>query len=395
MTTRFIDPSPDPLPANGGAPARRAVVHWAWRLFRREWHQQLLILALVVIAVAAAFIGAAVATNTPAPSNAGFGTAEDAATFSGPTSNVSTQIASLQRRFGRVDVIENTTLTIRGSINTYDLRAQNPHGAFGLPMLALVAGLYPETRNEVAVTRGVASDFGLDIGASWREAGRTRQVVGIVENPQDFLDEFALVVPGQVTAPTEVTVLFDAPGVDPSAIGPNVTTPASLATSSSLNPETISLAVLTIGMILIALVAVGGFTVLAQRRLRSLGMLSSIGAADEHVSLVVRANSNGAPSTSSGYLHSRGPSSAWASCLRSSPRTSPHRDRPARSRRCRSSPPSRAARLLRSKSTARSFRGSRSSSWRSWFSAFRAAQVQAAARRRWSWWWESSRSSPA
>jgi putative ABC transport system permease protein len=290
MTTRFIDPSPDPLPANGGAPARRAVVHWAWRLFRREWHQQLLILALVVIAVAAAFIGAAVATNTPAPSNAGFGTAEDAATFSGPTSNVSTQIASLQRRFGRVDVIENTTLTIRGSINTYDLRAQNPHGAFGLPMLALVAGLYPETRNEVAVTRGVASDFGLDIGASWREAGRTRQVVGIVENPQDFLDEFALVVPGQVTAPTEVTVLFDAPGVDPSAIGPNVTTPASLATSSSLNPETISLAVLTIGMILIALVAVGGFTVLAQRRLRSLGMLSSIGAADEHVSLVVRAN---------------------------------------------------------------------------------------------------------
>jgi hypothetical protein len=24
---------------NGGAPARRAMAHWAWRLFRREWSQ--------------------------------------------------------------------------------------------------------------------------------------------------------------------------------------------------------------------------------------------------------------------------------------------------------------------------------------------------------------------
>ena len=67
-------------------------------------------------------------------------------------------------------------------------------------------------------------------------------------------------------------------------------TPALVAQASALNPETISLAVLTIAMLLIALVAVGGFTVLAQRRRRSLGMLESIGAADTHVALVVRAN---------------------------------------------------------------------------------------------------------
>jgi len=28
-------------PSEGGIPARRAVTHWAWRLFRREWRQQL------------------------------------------------------------------------------------------------------------------------------------------------------------------------------------------------------------------------------------------------------------------------------------------------------------------------------------------------------------------
>jgi putative ABC transport system permease protein len=43
-------------------------------------------------------------------------------------------------------------------------------------------------------------------------------------------------------------------------------------------------------MLLIALVAVGGFTVLAQRRQRSLGMLASIGATKRDLSLVVRAN---------------------------------------------------------------------------------------------------------
>ncbi len=65
------------------------------------------------------------------------------------------------------------------------------------------------------------------------------------------------------------------------SIGPNVATPASVAQNNPLNPETISLAVLAVGMLLIALVAVGGFTVLAQRRLRSLGMLATIGATDK------------------------------------------------------------------------------------------------------------------
>ena len=50
------------------------------------------------------------------------------------------------------------------------------------------------------------------------------------------------------------------------------------------------LALATVAMLLIALVAVGGFTVLAQRRLRSLGMLAALGATDRNIRLVVRAN---------------------------------------------------------------------------------------------------------
>ena len=44
------------------------------------------------------------------------------------------------------------------------------------------------------------------------------------------------------------------------------------------------------GMLLIGLVSVGGFTVLAQRRLRSFGVLASLGATEKNISLVVKAN---------------------------------------------------------------------------------------------------------
>jgi len=275
---------------NGGVPARRAVIRWAWRLFRREWRQQLLVLGLIVVAVAATFLGAAVATNTPPPAGAGFGTAGDLATFPGSDPHLAGDIAALRRRFGQVDVIENQILAIPGSVSTYQLRAQDPHGRFGQPMLSLVTGRYPAGPGEVAVTDGVASAFSLKIGDVWHQGGTARRVVGIALNPQSLLDEFALVVPGQVRAPGQVTVLFDAPRLTRGSLGPNVVTRQTASANNPLNPETIVLGLATVGMLLIALVGVGGFTVLAQRRLRSLGMLGAQGAADQHIRLVVRAN---------------------------------------------------------------------------------------------------------
>jgi putative ABC transport system permease protein len=291
MSTALRDqPAAPARGGNGGVAARQAVMRWAWRMFRREWRQQLLVLSLIVVAVAATFIGAAVATNTPPPANAGFGTASDLASFQAPDSRLASQIAALRHRYGRVDVIEDQAVAIPGSIQGYDLRAQDPHGRFGQPLLSLVSGHYPVGPGQVAVTPGLASTFNLKVGDVWHQGGTARRVTGIVQNPQSLASEFALVAPGQVKAPTQVTVLFDAPGVRPSSIGPNVQTPHSVAASNSLNPTTIVLALATIGMLLIALVGVGGFTVLAQRRLRSLGMLGAQGASDQHIRLVVRAN---------------------------------------------------------------------------------------------------------
>jgi putative ABC transport system permease protein len=283
-------PAPAGAAGNGGVPARRAVIRWAWRLLRREWRQQLLVLGLVTVAVAATIVGAAVATTTPPAPSAGFGTAQDQANFQAPDPHLASQIAALQHRFGRIDVIENQTIAIPGSIDTFDLRGQNPHGPYGQPMLSLVSGHYPAGPGQVAVTSGVAAAFHLRVGDLWRTGGTARRVTGVVQNPQSLLDEFALVVPGQVIAPSLVTVLFDAHGVPPHRIGLNVSTPHSASSGNVLNPETIVLALATVGMLLIALVGIGGFTVLAQRRLRSLGLLAAQGATDRNIRLVIRAN---------------------------------------------------------------------------------------------------------
>jgi putative ABC transport system permease protein len=299
ITTLEDHPGTTRSSSNGGAPARRAVVRWAWRLFRREWRQQLLILALVIVATAATILGSAVATNSPQPKNFGFGNAQNRASFQASATKgarglsqaqVARDVASLQRHSPRSEVIDNETLTIPGSIDTYELRAESPHGALLRPMLSLVSGHYPTGSHQVALTASLASAFNLHIGDSWQVAGVTRLVVGIVDNPQSLLDEFALVPPGQVKAASEVTVLFNGRSPSPKSSISQYIENVNSQPSNGFNPETISIAGLVLGMMLIALVSIGGFTVLAQRRLRSIGMLQSLGATDQHVGLVVRAN---------------------------------------------------------------------------------------------------------
>jgi hypothetical protein len=196
--------------ANGGVAARRAVIRWAWRLFRREWRQQLLVLGLLTVAVAATIWSAGVATNTPPPATATFGTATAAISLPGNDPHLAAEIAQIARNYGPVDVIENHALST-GSTQSVELRAQDPAGRFGRPLLALVSGQYPAGPGQVALTSQVASLYDVKAGGTWPADGRSWLVTGIVENPTDLNDEFALVAPGQVTAPTQVTILLSAP----------------------------------------------------------------------------------------------------------------------------------------------------------------------------------------
>ena len=293
--------------ADGGVPARRAVIHWAWRLFRREWRQQLLVLALLTLAVAATIWGAGVATNTP-PSNpnaATFGTAAALVTLPGADPTLNNDINTVTSKYGPADVIENQSLST-GLTEAVQLRAQDPNGPYGQEMLSLVSGHYPTKTNQVALTSQVASVFNTGTGGAWHADGRTWRVTGIVANPANLLDEFALVAPGQVTDPTQVSILLGPAAVPQNQdLGPGphnqpqqtltglpraATVSYPTATSNGIPPATIVLVVAVLGLVFIGLVSVAGFTVMAQRRLRALGMLAALGATERNVRLVMVAN---------------------------------------------------------------------------------------------------------
>ena len=175
------------------------------------------------------------------------------------------------------------------------LRAENPHGHYNAPLLSLVSGTYPAGPGQVALTSQVAALYGTHVGGTWQAAGTTWRVTGIVQNPSNLADEFALVAPGQVAHPSQVVMLLGSAAAQQAISGGNGTLPGVPAatvsfptgSASGFSPATVVLVVEVLGLVFIGLVSVAGFSVMAQRRLRALGMLSAIGATERNLRLVM------------------------------------------------------------------------------------------------------------
>ena len=294
MTATLEDRAPSRAPEHGGAPARRAVVRWAWRLFRREWRRQALILVLLIVAIAATIVGLGTTTNVAQlKANPTFGTANTIVALPGSDPDISADVSALQQKFGVVELIAHQSSPIAGSVASLDVRAEDPNGPYGHVMLRLDSGHYPSGPDEVAFTSQAAKTFGVQVGGQWNFNGRSLHVVGLVENPLNLLDQFALLAPGQANAPQSVSVLLNAGAHAfdsfrlPSHVG------LSVSSRSAANQALVAAVVLvisTLGLVFIGLMAVAGFAVMAHRRQRALGMLGSLGATDRHLRLVVIAN---------------------------------------------------------------------------------------------------------
>jgi putative ABC transport system permease protein len=301
MSTTTVRPAPvaSRPPRHGGRPARRAIRRWAWRLLRREWRQQVLILALLTIAVGVTTVGLGLVENVQGSDRAVFGDANSRIDIADPGADgVAADLAAARQRFGTVEAIAHASVPVPGSISPVDLRAQDPNGRFGAPMLRLVSGQYPAGADQAAVTSAVATTFSLTIGSTWTVDGQARHIVGIVENPKDLQDGFGLVAPGQISSPSVLTLLFDASSSavlgfhPPTGFGSVQAVMTTDATSAQQRRDQ-ALAVLllaTIGLTFIGLLSVAGFTVLAQRRSRAIGMIGAIGATDRQVRRVMLYN---------------------------------------------------------------------------------------------------------
>ncbi|BEL04126.1 hypothetical protein Q0Z83_023170 [Actinoplanes sichuanensis] len=278
---------------NGGLPARRAVVRWALRLFRREWRQQIAVLTLLTVAVTAAVVAVSAGYHATPPATAAFGTARQSLTlYADGDRPLDARIAQARDWFGTVEVIGHTDLPGPGSAGTVRLRRQDPTGPYGAPMLRLRDGRYPTAPGEAAVTDQIAVRLHTRVGDRLTVAGRTWTVVGTVENPADLRAQFILDAPTAGGSPQSVTLLTDATarrfeqyraanGHPAYALRPTLVWVEAAAGVFS---------VFTVGMLLIGLIAAAGFAVVAHRRQRQLGMLAAIGATPRHLRLVLLAH---------------------------------------------------------------------------------------------------------
>jgi putative ABC transport system permease protein len=280
---------------NGGGPARRAVIRWAWRLFRRQWRGQALVLALLTVAVAAAVGASAAAYNlAPAEGDAEFGSAKHALELEEPDVDaLAADLAAAREWFGTIDVISRRYHAVPGLFEPVELRSQDPNGPYGSPMLAQVEGRYPTAGAEMAVTDGVAEILEVAPGDQVVVEGDTWAVVGLVENPSDLNDEFALVSPNQTESPESVTILVAGSNDQLQSYRPPSGASAIAVSRPGNEGALAAVGVLIVGtvvLVLVSLVAAAGFVVVAQRRLRQLGMLAAIGATEKHLRLVMVAN---------------------------------------------------------------------------------------------------------
>lgn len=278
-------------PANGGVAARRAIVRWAWRMLRRGWRQQIVVTALLATAVLGAVVGGATAVNLAPRDDARYGRAHQLVNLDGSDAAALRQSLDLARgKLGTIEQVGRRFVPVPGAAESLELRAQDPHGVFSAPLLALRQGRLPKGTGETALTGGAAKELDLKLGGTMTVGGEHRKVVGIVENPRDLRDVFALVPPG-TERPDGVTVF--------AKVSPDTFDAFRQASKVPLATETLThdgqaagavLAVTIVMLLLVSLVAAAAFAVVAQRRLREMGMLAAIGATERQLRLVMIAN---------------------------------------------------------------------------------------------------------
>jgi len=280
-----------PGSVSGGTAGRRVVTRWARRLLRREWRQQILVLALLALTVAAAAFGVAAAYDTASLPNPQFGSASYLLQFAGTSQKTTTaDITAARKTFGIIEVIGRQFVPIPGSTQTVEYRALSPGGPYSGPMLVLVQGHYPSGIGQVAVTSGVAQNLQVHIGSVLSLPGHHQRVTGIVENPSDLNDQFALVPPSAAGPAQEITVLLDASPATFSAFrdafhGQLVWQARGASTQGAAAAG--ALGAVTVLMVLVSLVAAAAFAVIAARRQRQLGMLAAIGATRKQLRMVM------------------------------------------------------------------------------------------------------------
>ncbi|CAG6391308.1 FtsX-like permease family protein [Streptomyces cocklensis] len=318
-----VRPSADRQPygsGSGGMPAALAVLRWSWRLLRREWRRQALLTALIATAVGAAVCGlAAVHAYVQTPAGT-FGSASQRLHLDGGAGGAAlpAAVAEARAKLAPADVTAHRLVPVPGALDGLDIRAEDPRGPFAAGRLRLLSGRYPSGSGEVALTPSAADLFHTRTGAPVVLGGQRLTVTGTVQNPGLLGDTFALAAPAAGSAAGSTVAGRPATSADVLTDAPSSAVDALRRSSSGGAPVMVEqrgdfgraaadafiVALATVGLLLVSLVAAAGFAAVAQRRLRQIGMLGTIGATDRQLRLVLLGHGalTGAVATAGGAI---------------------------------------------------------------------------------------------
>ena len=264
--------------AGGRRPAaRRAVVRWAWRMFRREWRQQILVLVAAhgrgrggrVAGVTAAYN---LAASAAPPSSARPSCDRSGSTSTTPPRSRTTLDAAADRvRPGRRDRPHRPCRCPARS-SAVEVRAQDPDGPVRrTDARAAATGRYPTAPTRSRSPTAAAPSSAVGVGDRSGSAGGppTSSASSRTRRPDD---EFALIAPSAALRADAVTVLVRS---RTGAVGPPSTRAATqhrAGTAPRTRPrQSPRSSASAWSSLLVCLVAAAGFVVVAQRGSRQLG----------------------------------------------------------------------------------------------------------------------------
>ena len=264
---------------------RTPIYRWNWRMLRVERKQWALIVGMIATVVALGVFAVTAGFNVANRDDLRRGNATHTLTIDTSEADDATTVA---RSVGAtVDVVDVAQVVPLGSATPVPVRSFDPDGVNVAPLIALVDGRYPAESGELAATPHQLDRLGLALGGTITLDGAEAEIVGIVENPRSLSDEFFFAPSGVL--PAQTTQLFINGSDDQVARIVDVLSSVGIDGSGDDGTATsVMLATLVAAALLeVALLAIAVITVLAQRRVRHLGMLAAIGAGQRQVRAAV------------------------------------------------------------------------------------------------------------
>jgi putative ABC transport system permease protein len=270
--------------------SRRAMALWSWRLIRREWRQQALVVALVALAIGLASFFGVIFANTEGASSSQGSASHEIELFAGQAP-LADQRRDIAAQFDPVAATEwHQRVRQKGSPYDFDLGdAISPTVFDGRPV-AMLKGAAPIVAGEIALSDALMRKLGVAIGDTIDLTVGNYRVVGRYENPANLQIVQAIVAPGLVPEPTALHVLVrsDDAGVNAFEATAGRERLISHTTFSNRSQRRFLSTMLVYLMTAVAMVEIGllsaaGFAVMARRRIREFGLLGAIGAKERQL----------------------------------------------------------------------------------------------------------------